>query len=1147
MSPPRSPDYGRPRASSIPRSIKRTPSPPRSLGDQSRENILDLASPEAERRSPAGVMNVEPSVLATDKAQSPAAGPGLDDDSAMVEPAAVASRLDTPGISPRSKAESQPLEPVVQSDVAGVSVPPDVRPETPEIPPPPIALPVEESSEWVPVQPTASGTVDTSPQATESQARPQSPPEPMAVDAPVSLAGARVRISSPPQSFIEESPATIIPPSLPKPLPIPDTAPGPKTIAERRLVHLQPTASTTPSPFDDRTPRNDSVPTEESNAETVDDRPEQVPVEHDVPEEIKRLKMVAAIRLAQQQDRPLDVAPIYQDNDQVSPEESTRVPSETNPLRRNHFRGPTWPLNHTEAHVSKLVTVHLEREKLQQVDKVAQLKADYLRIDKQWKEQCRALDASMDLRGPPPPELYATPNAIPLVGTPAAGPGIAPTTPGDEAFSARANRRRGAGDAVATEAEFQEVLLSLQDTAARDPTFRASKTTAVVPDMILDEEKRLRYDDENDLVSDPIAFYDYYGNAEPEWSDEERVIFLRRYLNHPKQFGKIAEGIPNKEAGDCVLYYYRTKKTIDYKGMLASRRGDRKRKVLPIKKGGKSSALLADLERKKPTVDRTHPQGPKSHITPAKSRDLLTARQRLKDGTATPASSGGRDDDVDSSAAPSRAGSEAPSGNPKAKMRMTMKTVKRPRMSSNPGSVDLTSGIPPLSSGAPGDAHPADLLPPVKRAGKRRKVDPADPNAPEDAKPSRRNATNSYWSVEDKRRVKELFKVHNGDTRAIAAELEGKSERQVSNYYDAHKAQIDVPDDTEAPADVGATAQVSSLGMCFESLLTPLQLPSVHAPRPAVRSIYDTPSFHDRQTDPRYREGPQLGTFPSPYRSTPPLPVFPEPPKPAPRLGGMPLSSMLNNDSTEDASRPGSSGRYPRFEDNASDATVSERDGENSLTRPSPRSALSALAASPLKAAGRLQPTTPEDRRRSSFGGVVDRPDLDRHWISRPYEPPRPAWLPRDSSAGVDARAFPPRPSTVAPANPYYAQHSSPWALDRVHTPPPLGQREYLPPHVHGGHGPEHDRRPLEYPVPHIAPHPPNQGYRRSESPQKWQYGPTVPPTQAPGQQSHPVQPPPHNLPPIPTLPPISQHGDRDVALPPLRGVRPSLESHKST
>lgn len=98
--------------------------------------------------------------------------------------------------------------------------------------------------------------------------------------------------------------------------------------------------------------------------------------------------------------------------------------------------------------------------------------------------------------------------------------------------------------------------------------------------------------------------------------------------------------------------------------------------------------------------------------------------------------------------------------------------------------------------------------PPVRRAGKRRKIAgepgpvadphappattvPGAPGAPEKEKPARRSATNSYWSVEERRKVKELVVLHGMDAKLIAAQLKGKSERQVGNFLEGHRTELE--------------------------------------------------------------------------------------------------------------------------------------------------------------------------------------------------------------------------------------------------------------------------------------------------------------------------------------------------------------------
>ncbi|KAI2512511.1 hypothetical protein MHU86_1964 [Fragilaria crotonensis] len=64
------------------------------------------------------------------------------------------------------------------------------------------------------------------------------------------------------------------------------------------------------------------------------------------------------------------------------------------------------------------------------------------------------------------------------------------------------------------------------------------------------------------------------------WTDMEKCIFLDRFLQHPKDFRKIASFLRNKSTRDCVAFYYNSKQSVPYKQALKEflmrrkRRGD---------------------------------------------------------------------------------------------------------------------------------------------------------------------------------------------------------------------------------------------------------------------------------------------------------------------------------------------------------------------------------------------------------------------------------------------------------------------------------------------------------------------------------------------------------------------------------------------
>merc|ERR1719266_1781701 len=52
------------------------------------------------------------------------------------------------------------------------------------------------------------------------------------------------------------------------------------------------------------------------------------------------------------------------------------------------------------------------------------------------------------------------------------------------------------------------------------------------------------------------------------WTGPEKDIFQEKYLQHPKNFGLIAQYLERKTVADCVQYYYLSKKTENYKQLL---------------------------------------------------------------------------------------------------------------------------------------------------------------------------------------------------------------------------------------------------------------------------------------------------------------------------------------------------------------------------------------------------------------------------------------------------------------------------------------------------------------------------------------------------------------------------------------------------
>lgn len=118
---------------------------------------------------------------------------------------------------------------------------------------------------------------------------------------------------------------------------------------------------------------------------------------------------------------------------------------------------------------------------------------------------------------------------------------------------------------------------------------------ATIPDMYWDAEQKQvpQFHDRSGFVP-PERLVSAWEVLPPvnNFTTEENEAFEKTYLQLPKQWGKVAEVIPNRDFGACIQYYYLMKKELNLKDKL-------KRQPKRRKKGGRgkqrSSALVSEL------------------------------------------------------------------------------------------------------------------------------------------------------------------------------------------------------------------------------------------------------------------------------------------------------------------------------------------------------------------------------------------------------------------------------------------------------------------------------------------------------------------------------------------------------------------------
>ncbi|KAL1718040.1 hypothetical protein EV715DRAFT_264323 [Schizophyllum commune] len=230
--------------------------------------------------------------------------------------------------------------------------------------------------------------------------------------------------------------------------------------------------------------------------------------------------------------------------------------------------------------------------------KQQRLREEYLALNERWKRHCAKLDAQAREMAEP------------------------------EITHGRSTRRNAAlGDTIRSDLEMEQIIASLSVDEATNPDIVSQRNQATIPDMISVTQGHVpySYNDNNLRVYNPEEYYAPETGIH-DWSPEERDIMLRQYAQTPKQFGYIADKLPNKTAEQCVDFYYLHKKQLlDFRKAVTT--------YGPKKRGGrrmgkrKGNALLADIAQHDAEV-REEVKGPIATRRTRRAQVIATEARR---------------------------------------------------------------------------------------------------------------------------------------------------------------------------------------------------------------------------------------------------------------------------------------------------------------------------------------------------------------------------------------------------------------------------------------------------------------------------------------------------------------------------------------
>jgi hypothetical protein len=105
------------------------------------------------------------------------------------------------------------------------------------------------------------------------------------------------------------------------------------------------------------------------------------------------------------------------------------------------------------------------------------------------------------------------------------------------------------------------------------------------------------FDDTNHRVLDPATYY-APKSVHEHWTPQEIEIYFQKYAETPKQFGSIADALPNKSAAQCVEFYYMHKqKAVDFRQIVVSYATTTRGRKKKVGGKGKRKGILADIQQ----------------------------------------------------------------------------------------------------------------------------------------------------------------------------------------------------------------------------------------------------------------------------------------------------------------------------------------------------------------------------------------------------------------------------------------------------------------------------------------------------------------------------------------------------------------------
>ncbi|KAF8155607.1 hypothetical protein B0H34DRAFT_789745 [Crassisporium funariophilum] len=545
-----------------------------------------------------------------------------------------------------------------------------------------------------------------------------------------------------------------------------------------------------PNPVSASQPIIDGTPTLPSTQQgmSVDVHVPQLSESKSMEDSLRIVVMMRLLRDRQPRDTIID--PVIMANLSIASRPEAHPAATPEKLLNKMFTGQALK-ERTEsfAATKPFLAMFFEQRQAMISDKITRLREEYLSLHERWVLSCTALNEQQ--------KTLASEHEMQHTG--------------------RTTRRTTAiTDAVRSDFEMEQIIASLGNDDATDPNHLSMRNLAKIPDMISVTNGKVDYvfDDTSHLVDNPSEYFAPHTGIH-DWTEMEKQVFIGKFAEYPKQFGIIADFLPNKTASQCVDFYYLHKKQhIDFRKVVSQFAPNKRRRRGMGKKKG--NGLLADIALHDAEVHRGSGSASPSVVGRA-------PRGRKTMGAPKVTASAARRNAVQFEDTPTSTPTPEPESRPRrrkvaATSTISAVTVAATAITVAPTAPTTTSiSAPPIVQSVSAATVDENETPeqeseprPVKRAKRTRKTiksaatipdDPPSPGPEERAKDSTEPSSRTkkvvappviQWEEEDKNLFLSLLAQYGDDFKRIAASMPNKTTIQVSNYYKSNLILLDL-------------------------------------------------------------------------------------------------------------------------------------------------------------------------------------------------------------------------------------------------------------------------------------------------------------------------------------------------------------------